>query len=101
WPCGLTPVIRMQDLHQADRRVVFSTIDVPAAEVGRQVADALETGGFSVTSLDDATILARRSGVSVALVLHPEAGKVHTAGQPEFPTLPPASVVLVCDLRSG
>lgn len=101
WPCGLVPVIRPEDIHQVDRRVVFSTVGVPAAEVGRQVADRLEEAGFVVSSLDEVTALARRDGTNVAMVLHPVAEKVLNDGRPEFPTLPPESVVLVCDLRVG
>lgn len=101
WPCGLVPVIRSQDIHQVDRRVVFSTVGVPAAEVGRQVADRLEEAGFEVSSLDEATALARRGSTVVAMVIHPVAEKVLNDGHPEFPTLPPESVVLVCDLRGA
>lgn len=101
WPCGLTPVVVLDDLHQADRRVVFATSEAPGPEVGSRVGDALEAAGFELTSLDDASALARRSDATVALRIHPEAGKATRDGQPLFPTLPAEAVVLVCDLRAG
>jgi hypothetical protein len=100
WPCGLTPVVVLDDLHQADRRVVFSTTEAAAPVVGARVGDALEAAGFEITSLDDANALARRPGATVAMCLHPSAAAATREGRPLFPTLPPDGVVLVCDLRS-
>ena len=98
-PCGLTPIVDSSSLHLADKRVVFSTAEAPAPEVGARFGDALEALGFDLRSVSDAVAMATRPDATVELRLHPRAGATGTEGRPLFPTLPEDAVVLVCELR--
>ena len=99
-PCGLTPVIGADAALLVDKRVVFSTTEAEAGEVGAAVGDALEALGYDLRSIDEATAVAVRDDATVELGIVARASLPDGEGRPRYPTLPEDAVVLECELRA-
>lgn len=97
-PCGLAPLVSLDDLHRADIHAAFITKGHEPADVGRQLGDELERLGFTLSSVSDNQVLARRDDDGLMVTLHatPEVLEVDT--HRVFPTAMPGDVIVEFDV---
>ncbi len=91
-PVGLAPAAT--DAMSNPRHMVFATSATTPARVGSAIADELERLDYSLRSIDDSSIEARRRDACIEVRIHPESSTMTTRLTEPGRVLPDDSVIV-------